>query len=273
MSYDEPAESPDARVARREVDETTTRRAVRRWWDAEADAYQAEHGTFLGAADFVWCPEGLREADAGLLGDVAGRRILEIGAGAAQCARWLVSQGADAIALDISAGQLAHAASLSESTGIRVPLVQASATALPFAAESFDTLCSAFGALPFVADSATVMTEAVRVLRPGGRFAFSVTHPFRWCFPDTPDAEDLDVRMSYFDRRAYIEYDELGSPSYAEHHRTVGDRVREAVTAGLTVLDVVEPEWPEGHDGVWGQWSPERGALVPGTLILVCSKG
>ena len=44
---------------------------------------------------------------------------------------------------------------------------------LPFADESFDIVFSAFGAVPFVADSAGVMAEAARVLRPGGRFAVS----------------------------------------------------------------------------------------------------
>jgi SAM-dependent methyltransferase len=268
--YDEPP--PEARVARAVVPEEVTRPAVRAWWDEAADDYQAEHGAFLGDADFVWCPEGLREADAGLLGDVAGRAVLEIGAGAAQCARWLAGSGARAVALDLSAGQLRHAAALNASTGVAVPLVQASVTALPFRAGSFDTVCSAFGGLPFVADSAEVMREVARVLRPGGRFAFSVSHPFRWCFPDTPSADDLQVRTSYFDRRAYVEYADDGRPAYAEHHRTIGDRVREAVAAGLRVLDIVEPEWPAGHDGVWGQWSPERGALVPGTAIFVCEK-
>ncbi|MDQ1702726.1 MAG: hypothetical protein QOF57_1978 [Frankiaceae bacterium] len=253
--------------------EDDTRAAARSWWDAEADAYQAEHGGFLGDADFVWCPEGLREAEAHLLGDVAGARVLEIGAGAAQCARWLLGVGADAVALDLSAGQLRHAAALNTSTGTAVPLVQASATALPFAAGSFDAVCSAFGALPFVADSPAVMGEVARVLRPGGRFVFSVTHPVRWCFADTSSADDLDVRTSYFDRRPYVEYDEGGSPSYTEHHRTIGDRVREAVAAGLDVLDIVEPEWPADNRNVWGQWSPERGALIPGTAIFVCRKG
>jgi len=51
------------------VDETVT--ANRRWWDADAADYLAEHGDFLGPADFVWCPEGLRESDAGLLGELA----------------------------------------------------------------------------------------------------------------------------------------------------------------------------------------------------------
>ena len=47
--------------------------------------------------------------------------------------------------------------------------------------------------------------------------------------------------------------------------------VRAVVGAGLVLEDVVEPEWTAGRTQTWGQWSPERGALVPGTLILVCS--
>ncbi|MGW5672524.1 SAM-dependent methyltransferase, partial [Micromonospora sp. NPDC003776] len=84
----------DDRVTRRRVGAAEIRRANRGWWDADADDYQAEHGAFLGDTDFVWCPEGLREADAGLLGDVTGRRILELGCGAAAAARWLATRGA-----------------------------------------------------------------------------------------------------------------------------------------------------------------------------------
>ena len=77
------------------------------WWDAEAAAYLDEHGAFLGDARFVWCPEGLSEADAGLLGDVAGRRVLEVGCGAAQCARWLLAPGADPVGARPLAGDAA----------------------------------------------------------------------------------------------------------------------------------------------------------------------
>lgn len=247
-------------------------RASRQWWDGAADGYQAEHGDFLGSANFIWCPEGLDEASAGLLGDVAGRRVLEIGCGAAQCGRWLVRQGADVIAIDLSAGQLAHARRLSAATGIPVPLVQADAGRLPLRAGSVDLACSAFGAVPFVADSAAVMREVARVLRPGGRWAFSVTHPISWCFLDDPGPRGLKVRESYFDRTPYVEVDDAGSPTYVEHHRTVGDRIREIVAAGLVLLNLVEPEWPADHPRVWGQWSPLRGRLIPGTAIFVCGK-
>jgi hypothetical protein len=77
------------------------------------------------------------------------------------------------------------------------------------------------------------------------------------------------VESSYFDRRAYVEQDERGTATYVEHHRTIGDRVREIVGAGLVLDDIVEPEWPEDHEQAWVQWSPLRGRLMPGTVIFV----
>lgn len=257
-------------VVKRPVSETETVVANRRWWDADAEDYLAEHGDFLGLADFVWCPEGLRESVVGLLGEVTGRRVLEVGCGSAPCARWLAEQGAQVVGLDLSAGMLRYAMDGARETRISVPLVQADATRLPFTDGSFHLVCSAFGAVPFVADSAAVMREVARVLRPDGRWVFAVTHPMRWIFPDDPGEAGLTVAQSYFDRTPYVETDALDNPTYVEHHRTLGDRIREIVAAGLVLEDLLEPEWPPGLDRQWGQWSPLRGALYPGTAIFCC---
>jgi SAM-dependent methyltransferase len=259
-------------VVKRQVGATETVAVNRRWWDADAEDYLAEHGDFLGLVDFMWCPEGLRESDAGLLGEVAGCRVLEVGCGSAPCARWLAAQGAYVVGLDLSAEMLRYATKAARETGIPVPLVQADAGRLPFADGSFDLACSAFGAVPFIADSAAVMREIARVLRPGGRWVFAVNHPLRWIFPDDPGEAGLTVRQSYFDRTPYVEVDSVGNPTYVEHHRTVGDRIREIVAAGLTLEDLVEPEWPDGLHRIWGQWSPLRGALFPGTAIFCCRR-
>lgn len=259
-------------VARRPAGTAESVRANRRWWDAAAPAYLAEHGTDLGDVDFLWCPEGLREREARLLGEVAGRRVLEVGCGSAPCSRWLRREGADVVALDLSGGMLARAAERGRATGIAVPLLQADVGALPLATAGVDLVCSAFGGLPFVADVDGALAEVARVLRPGGRFVASVNHPFRWPLPDSPDPADLQITSSYFDRTPYVETGEDGRAVYVEHHRTVGDWVRAVVGAGLVLEDLVEPEWTPGRTREWGQWSPARGALVPGTLILVCSK-
>ena len=267
LTRDDDADDELAEVAFRDVPTEAGSRAGRRWWDANADEYLDEHGAFLGPADFVWCPEGLREEDAGLLGDVTGCDVLEIGAGAAQCSRWLVGRGARVVATDVSHAMLAAGRRYDDVAGWRVPAVVADARALPFPPGSFDVVFTAFGALPFVPDPQRVHAEAARVLRPGGRWVFAVTHPIRWAFPDDPVG--LTAQRSYFDRRPYVELTASGRVLYAEYHRTLGDLVADVVGSGLVVERLVEPTWPAGHDRTWGGWGPVRGALLPGTAIVV----
>ncbi len=258
----------------RPVPPETSVSANRRWWDEEAEDYYAEHGAFLGDDEFVWCPEGLTEGDAGLLGDVAGRDVLEVGCGAGQCARWLTARGARVVAVDLSAGMLRQARSLGSRPGAPVVhgFLQADARRLPLTDGSVDLACSAFGAVPFVADPELVMREVARVLRPGGRWVFSVTHPVRWTLPDDPGPRGLRVERSYFDRTPYVERDAAGRVRYTEHHATLGDRVRALVAAGFDLLDLVEPEWPADLTAEWGGWSPLRGRLLPGTAVFVSRK-
>jgi ubiquinone/menaquinone biosynthesis C-methylase UbiE len=254
--------------ARRRVAEAESRRANRRDWDAYADEYQATHGAFLRDIGFIWSPEGVDEADVQVLGDVRGRAVLEVGCGAAQCARWLVTRGARAVGLDLSQRQLQHSRRIDEETGVQVPVVAGTATHLPFADDTFEVVFSAFGALQFVEDAARALAEVARVLSDGGRFAFSITHPIRWAMPDDPTAAGLVVDSSYWDRTPYVEEDDAGRVMYVEHHRTLGDWVRLLSSTGFALHTLLEPEWPEGHDRVWGGWGPERGRLVPGTAIL-----
>ncbi|MFD5867572.1 methyltransferase domain-containing protein [Corynebacterium sp. NPDC060344] len=280
------------------VGDDESSRANRSWWDSDAADYHREHPLYLGEGrpdgDFVWCPEMLREEHALLLGDadvLADSDVLEIGCGSAPCSRWLAAHRPpkSLTAFDVSMGMLAHGvkaaragagavagegpsqstAGAREVTGVN--LVHADAAAMPFAKNSFDVVFSVFGAIPFVADSAALMRGVARVLRPGGRFVFSVTHPMRWCFPDDPGPAGLKAGIPYFHREAYVERGDDGAAIYVEHHRTMGDRVRELVGAGFVLDDVIEPEWPDDLDVTWGQWSPLRGAVIPGTAIFVAT--
>lgn len=282
MSHPSPSETAPSRsaeaqlgtvgIAHRAVAAPEAVSANIAWWDADADDYHATHGEFLGDVEFRWCPEGLREEDIGLLGDVAGRSVLEVGCGSAPCARWLTARGAFAVGVDLSGGMLRHGARANERSGVAVPLLQANAERLPLASGSFDAACSAFGALPFVASLEVVFTEVRRVLRPGAPWVFAVNHPMRWIFPDDPGPNGLTVTQPYFDRTPYVEVDETGAATYVEYHRTLGDYVRALRATGFVLEDLLEPEWPEGHTRVWGQWSPLRGKLFPGTAIFACRR-
>ena len=257
------------RVERRQVDEAESRRANGPDWDRYADEYQATHGDFLGDTGFVWGPEGLTEDTAGVLGDVAGKDVLEVGSGAGQCSRWVRVHGGRSYGLDLSARQLQHSRRLDEETGLAVPSVLGTATALPFADDSFDVVFCSFGALQFVADIEVAVAETARVLRPAGRFAFSVTHPTRWSFPDDPSEAGLTATTSYWDRTPYVEVDdESGRVAYVEHHRTLGDWVDLLAGRGFRIVRLLEPEWPDDHDRIWGGWSGVRGRVTPGTAVF-----
>ncbi|GAB2990905.1 class I SAM-dependent methyltransferase [Nocardioides montaniterrae] len=261
---------------RREADEEESRRANGADWDRYADEYQATHGEYLGDVGFLWGPEGLTEAELGVLGppaDLAGKRVLEVGSGAGQCSRWLRSIGATAYGLDLSHRQLQHSRRIDEDSGIVVPSVRGTATALPFADGSLDVVFCAFGALQFVKDIGAAIGEAARVLRPGGRFAFSITHPTRWMFPDDPTEEGLVASQSYWDRTPYVEVDDAtGATSYVEHHRTLGDWVSLLAGADFRIVALLEPQWPEDNDRLWGGWSRTRGRLTPGTAIFAADR-
>jgi len=54
-------------------------------WDGYSDEYQAKHGDQLAVSGgLAWGTTQVPEADIHVLGDVAGRDILELGCGAAQ---------------------------------------------------------------------------------------------------------------------------------------------------------------------------------------------
>jgi len=242
--------------------------ASRRWWDADANAYLAEHGPSLDYG-LIWGPEGLSEIEARLLGsDVQGLRILEVGCGAGQGSRWLATQGATVVGLDLSRSML-QAAQVRD-RGTPLPYVQASGHGLPFADASFDMAFAAHGAYGFLPDLALALQETRRVVARDGLVVFSVTHPVRWAFADDPGSEGLIAQRSYFDRRPYVEVDDDDQPIYVEHHRTLGDTVEAIRAAALTLERLVEPEWPADYDVTWGGWSQLRGELLPGTAIYVC---
>ena len=149
----------------------------RRLWDSQSDEYQTKHGPQLAASGgLAWGVWQLPESELQILGDVAGREILELGCGAAQWSIALHRLGADVTGLDASERQLEHARSLMAQAAVDFPLVHGSAEATPFGDESFDVVFCDYGAMTF-ADPYRTVPEAARILRSGGLLAFSTGTP------------------------------------------------------------------------------------------------
>jgi threonine aldolase/SAM-dependent methyltransferase len=104
------------------------------------------------------------------LGDVGGRRVVDIGCGNGACVAALAENGADVVAADLSPGMLRSVA------GPSVGRVAADASSLPLATGRVDAAL-AMHMLYHLADPALAVAEAARVLRPGGRFVCAIGGP------------------------------------------------------------------------------------------------
>ncbi|MBV9082311.1 MAG: class I SAM-dependent methyltransferase [Acidobacteriaceae bacterium] len=166
-------------------------------WNASSDAYQARHGQQLARNAEAWGVWSLPESDLQLLGEVAGRDVLEYGCGGAQWSIALARRGARVTALDNSERQLGHARSAITTANVDVRTVHAPAERTPFEDAAFDVVFCDHGAMSF-ADPQITIPEVARILRANGILAFSVEHPMHAaCWDDAAGAVSTSLQHPY----------------------------------------------------------------------------
>lgn len=137
-------------------------------YDGFAESYTRENDTGLFNAHYA------RPAVLDLLGEVAGRRILDVGCGAGPLMVALRERGAQVAGFDASPAMVALAGQrLGPGADV---LVADIAEHLPFEAEQFDDVVASL-VLHYLEDWSGALAELRRVLRPGGRLVVVVNHP------------------------------------------------------------------------------------------------
>jgi SAM-dependent methyltransferase len=206
----------------------------RAFWDRYSDEYHGRHAAFIerGLAWGVW---QLPESELQVLGDVAGRDVLELGCGAAEWSRALHGLGARVVALDNSERRLEWARRANEEAGVEFPLVHASAESTPFPDASFDVVFCDWGAMSF-ADPYLTVPEASRLLRPGGLLAWSGGTPWSWLtYDEEADAESERLIRDYFGMHRWEDPD--GTVDFLLPY---GESIRLFRANGLVVEDLLE---------------------------------
>jgi len=107
-----------------------------------------------------------------LVGHVSGKRLLDLGCGDGLLTCRLATPGAWAVGIDADDRMLAAARARASRGGVNARFVQSRIEQLPLPDASFDVVV-AVTVFCFLTDRAAAMTEAVRVLRPGGRFVLA----------------------------------------------------------------------------------------------------
>jgi SAM-dependent methyltransferase len=150
----------------------------RRKWDAHA------HATLPSLDDLPVIPEGttlatytrgkiLLDGMGPFLGDLDGRDVIEYGCGLGELTMVLARSGARVTTVDLSPASVEFTRQRAERQGLadRIRFVVAAAETLPFPDGSFDVAVGK--AVLHHLEPATGAAELARILRPGGRAAFS----------------------------------------------------------------------------------------------------
>ncbi|MFI7613583.1 class I SAM-dependent methyltransferase [Nonomuraea terrae] len=197
-------------------------------YDAFAEAYSAE--TENSILNEHWA----RSSILALVGDVAGRQILDAGCGAGPLSAKLRDRGAVVTGIDASAGMLAIARRrLGDDADLRVVDLR---DPLPFADGAFDDVVASL-VLHYLEDWRPTLAEIRRVLRPGGRLIASVNHPFVEHLTQNP-------RPSYFATTSYTDAWTFNGQSFP---LTFWTRPLQAMTdaftaAGFRLAVISEPQ-------------------------------
>ncbi len=211
-------------------------RANREYWDREADRYQAEQA--VRAAWGVW---SLPEAELDVLGEVAGKDVVELGCGTAYVSAWLARRGARPVGVDVTPAQLDTARAMQVEHGLQFPLLEASAEDVPLPDASFDLAVSEYGASIWC-DPYRWIPEAARLLRPGGELVFLVNGTLLMlCMQEEEIPPGPELLRPYFGMHRF----EWGGEDDVDFHLGYGDWIRLLRANGFEVEGLIEVQAPE----------------------------
>ncbi|HEC64392.1 MAG TPA: class I SAM-dependent methyltransferase [bacterium] len=187
-----------------------------------------------------------------MLPNLKGSKILSIGVGTGEEVSELISRGAKVTAIDLSKSMLAIAKR--ENSEAEFHLMDM--TKLKFDAESFDFVYSSL-AIHYVEDWSVVYKEVKRVLKKGGEFLFSTTHPISESYSHESDnkfkrsligsikEKKTGRRIIYGDyfKEGLQEADWGGDDFVVQfYHKTFESMTNGIIKSGLELIQIKEPK-------------------------------
>lgn len=231
---------------------------VRRQWD-EAVEFWVER---VRSGGDVYREYMNGPAFRGMVGDVGGKRLLDLACGEGYFSRFFAKAGATVTAVDFSEEMIRAAVEEETRDPLGVEYHKADAGDLGMFGEGVFDLVYSFMALMDIPDYESAIGEVARVLRGGGRFVAIFLHPcFSWArtrdgetvcdwervVHDDGSKDYLYLKIyDYFQRHQYgIRWrDEVYPEGFTttQFHRTLSDYVNALGGSGLFITRMEEPK-------------------------------
>lgn len=246
------------------------RRANRANWDDRVPIHVASDD--YAYRRFVEVPSHISEVvayDAGLLGDVTGRRLLHLQCHFGKDTLSWARLGAEVTGVDFSAPAIETARRLSEESGTPGRFVLSELYDAPAVLpERFDIVYTGVGAINWLPDIRRWAQVVSGFLVPGGAFSMREGHPVLWSL-DWRDDRRLVVRFPYFETAEPVPWDDdstyagrgsLANTRTYEWNHGIGETVSALLDAGLELRALREhrelewqglPHMERGEDGRW----------------------
>ena len=209
-----------------------TRDRLRSQWTASAEDWISQDQTIR--TDFLdsWMLDAL--------GDVSGKRVLDIGCGEGRFTRLLAGLGARATGIDITEPLLDRARRLAVAD--ETYLLSDAETLHGIESESFDLTVS-YIVLVDLHDYRASIEAAYRVLRPGGAFIVCNVHPMRMAVPMgwiTQGGRKLFYPIDAYADEGPREFTWWGR-DFLNMHRTLSSYMAAFLDAGFVLQALHEP--------------------------------
>jgi 2-polyprenyl-3-methyl-5-hydroxy-6-metoxy-1,4-benzoquinol methylase len=197
-----------------------------------------------------------------LLGDVAGKTILDAGCGQAYLSRLLARKGAIVTGIEPGTQGYIYALQREQTEPLGISYLQEDLSAWKPKLNTFDYVIAnmVFMDIP---DYLSALHNCIAALKNNGKLIFSLLHP---CFEE-PGSEWQ--KKSYVEVRDYCQ-ERVVKQTYGHFiHRPLSTYLNSVIQAGCSIQNVVEPQL----DGtIAQQHHAERYWHVPGYIVICAMK-
>jgi ubiquinone/menaquinone biosynthesis C-methylase UbiE len=242
---------------------------TKKWWEFSSQDYQKKCKI---PVDIHYGPGSPNEKHLKLLGNLKGKKVLEIGCGGAQCGIAMARQGAKVIGMDISEEQLKFARVLAEKNKVKIKLYQGDIKKLSQIKSNSQDIVFTAWVLHYVDNLKSCFKEVNRVLKKNGLFVCALPHHFH----DIVDSSSLKLKKSYFETGRQVQIYSDKTKKFVYYTHTISEIYNTLVDSGFKVEKIIEPDSRKRYKGDpwYGLWdyTPKLLKMVPPTIIFKARK-